>query len=182
MICPKCKTENDVHAKFCRNCGEEINATDNINYIPSTSFKASSKVGGFPFKNYRYYRKELFKQFSWIEEKEYPRFAWKYDLSWNYLFIKKNDCIGLFDVFHLRVAIPPIYKTVEYFVGIEGQKCFAIIQSVDGKYGLFNIDKMKIIIPVQYDFLEWNDEKCLSLKAIEKGEKIMIDNKGNILE
>lgn len=25
IICPKCKAENDADAKFCKNCGEELN-------------------------------------------------------------------------------------------------------------------------------------------------------------
>ena len=194
MICPNCKTENQDNAKFCRNCGHEISAESKIKYIPSTSFKASKIVQGLPFKNYRYYKKELFKQFSWIEEKEYPKFVWwKYDLSWNFLFIKKNNCIGLFDVANLRVAIPPIYKTVEYFIiplnkyfiiplNKYVDKVLAIIQSIDDKYGLYDVIAMKNIIPVQYDSLEWNDERHLSLRATREEKIIFFNNKGTILE
>lgn len=69
--------------------------------------------------------------------------------------------------------IPYKYKLV---------KVLAIIQSIGDKYGLYDVIAMKNIIPVQYDFLEWNDERHLSLRAIREGKIIIFDNKGNILE
>jgi len=43
IVCPKCKTENIDNAKFCRNCGAQIDFLSKVDFTPSNSIETKNE-------------------------------------------------------------------------------------------------------------------------------------------
>lgn len=81
---------------------------------------------------------------------------------WPLLIIQKNNLLGLFDTKTMKIVSNPTYLEIAKGGKFLGQE-FLRLENTEGKFGVFNCDLKKVVVPCEYEYTDFSRDSYLRL-------------------